>query len=347
MATTSSSSQGGRTRGGAKPKVKVDKKDLKLSEAYLLFKESVALQRIVLDSSGREIWEYYDAGPKTVGVPLVMIPPMSGSADCFFLQSLSLSSKGYRVISCTPSSCYNTPSEWVRGMNRFLEAIHVAQCHLLGAGLGCYLALCFAQSKPKRVKSFIATNGYVDNQFFLQKNTYFGAFSVMPGFLLEKAVLSHFPRGPLEMRTVRSVDFMVEQTSRRLKSRDLCSRLTILASPSILKYENIDLEDKNITIIDTLDDNSRPEATKEEIYKFFPGAQQAQIKNGGEFPYLSRSSDFNMYLQVHLRKHSEIENRSLLADVPTEILPFELNSPSSPSPSSSSSTSSPSSSTSS
>src|SRR3989338_5663318 len=160
--SSSSRQPSARTQGKQRAKAtKVEKSDLKLSEAYLLFKESIALQRIVLDAAGKDVWEYYDAGPRGSSGTVVLLPPLSGPADCFFLQSLALSNKGYRVVSCTPSGSYRSILEWAKGMNRFLEAVKVAECHLVGAGLGSFLALSFAQVKPKRVLSLVMVNGFV------------------------------------------------------------------------------------------------------------------------------------------------------------------------------------------
>lgn len=44
-------------------------------------------------------WRVYDTGPRTVETPLVFLHPVSGRAEVFFKQLLTLGSKGYRVIS--------------------------------------------------------------------------------------------------------------------------------------------------------------------------------------------------------------------------------------------------------
>ncbi|KAK2555317.1 Maspardin [Acropora cervicornis] len=41
---------------------------------------------------------------------------------------------------------------------------------------------------------------------------------------------------------------------------------------------------------------------KDELYKCYPDAKRAHLKNGGNFPYLCRSADVNLYLQIHLRQ---------------------------------------------
>jgi len=52
-------------------------------------------------------WRVYDTGPRSVETPLVFLHPVSGRAEVFFKQLLTLSSKGYRVIS-------------VRSINKFI-----------------------------------------------------------------------------------------------------------------------------------------------------------------------------------------------------------------------------------
>lgn len=48
----------------------------------------------------------------------------------------------------------------------------------------------------------------------------------------------------------------------------------------------------------TVDEVAVPERVREELYKLFPEARQAQIKTGGNFPYLSRADEVNLHLQV-------------------------------------------------
>ena len=95
--------------------------DLKQSEGYQDFRANVPLKRISVDSDDPQkvrtlsyqihtlynvhvyfifqAWKIFDCGSKEVTCPLVCIPPVSGSADIFYLQSIALSNKGYRVIS--------------------------------------------------------------------------------------------------------------------------------------------------------------------------------------------------------------------------------------------------------
>ena len=46
------------------------------------------------------------------------------------------------------------------------------------------------------------------------------------------------------------------------------------------------------------DQSALSEAVKDEVYKCFPEARRAQLKTGGNFPYLSRADEVNLFLQV-------------------------------------------------
>ena len=37
---------------------------------------------------------------------------------------------------------------------------------------------------------------------------------------------------------------------------------------------------------------------KDEVYKFYPSAKRAHLKTGGNFPYLCRSAEVNLHIQV-------------------------------------------------
>ena len=45
-----------------------------------------------------QVWQLFDCGPRGVTCPVVLLPPVSGTADCYYLQLMALSAKGYRVI---------------------------------------------------------------------------------------------------------------------------------------------------------------------------------------------------------------------------------------------------------
>jgi len=138
-------------------------------------------------------------------------------------------------------------------------------------------------------------------------------FSLMPEFMLKRIILENFPVQKLEAEIANSVDFMVEQLE-VLTQAELASRLTLNCSLGTLRPGDVTLAPENITIIDTLDDIALPENVREEVYKFYPDARVAHLKDGGNFAYISRADEVNMHIQVHLRKHG----LPITADNPTQ-----------------------------
>ena len=46
------------------------------------------------------------------------------------------------------------------------------------------------------------------------------------------------------------------------------------------------------------DESALSQRCKEEMYKCYPDAKRAHLKSGGNFPYLSRSSEVDLMVQV-------------------------------------------------
>jgi len=51
-------------------------------------------------------------------------------------------------------------------------------------------------------------------------------------------------------------------------------------------------------LLQVFDDCALSQPVKDELYKCYPNAKRAHLKKGGNFPYLCRSADVNLYLQV-------------------------------------------------
>ena len=46
------------------------------------------------------------------------------------------------------------------------------------------------------------------------------------------------------------------------------------------------------------DESALSQAVSEELYKCYPDAKRAHLKSGGNFPFLSRSDEVNVFLKV-------------------------------------------------
>lgn len=110
-----------------------------------------------LQVGGRD-FTYLEAGR---GTPLMLLHGIGSAARSFQHQIEGLSDR-YRVVAWDApgyggSSCVvpaePTASDYAQALNEFLDAIGIADCHLLGHSLGSLMAVRFAVEFPKRVRS--------------------------------------------------------------------------------------------------------------------------------------------------------------------------------------------------
>nr|KAJ0191522.1 hypothetical protein LSAT_V11C800424000 [Lactuca sativa] len=121
-----------------------------------------------------------------------MNPGIAGTTDVYYKQIMALSMKDYRVISVDIPRVWNN-QEWVQAFEK----------HLHGTSLGGFLALLFAQHRPRRVKSLIISNAFLDTKYFLATMPWARVYYVLTGI----------PNGPHEPFVADSVDFVVAQVS--------------------------------------------------------------------------------------------------------------------------------------
>jgi len=279
------------------------------TDPYKLFRSWVALQRVSIDTLNEKTWKFYDFGPKDTA-PLLFLPGASGTAETFYKQFISLSPKGFRIISVQYPD-YMTHDAFCKGMDRFLDKLGIDKVHLFGTSLGGYLAQCFIQYRPQRVASLILCNAFSDTQYYKDNAPCVGLFPVMPEFMLKRMILANFPTKVMEAEIANSIDFMVQQLE-TLTQSELASRLTLNCTLyESLKPAELPFDKTKITLLDTVDEVAIPEKVREEVYKFYPEAKVAQLKTGGNFPYISRSDEVNMHIQVHLRALGVFPNKAM------------------------------------
>ncbi|XP_065018963.1 uncharacterized protein LOC135584363 isoform X1 [Musa acuminata AAA Group] len=261
---------------------------------YVYFKSQVPLHKIFIENKQ---WRYYDFGPKTVP-PLICIPGIAGTTDVYYKQIMSLSMKGYRVISVDVPHVWSH-HEWAYAFEKFLDTLSIYHVHLYGTSLGGFLALVFAQHRPRRVKSLVLSNAFLETHKFAASMPWSSVVNWTPSFLLKRYILSGIRDGPHEPFIADSVDFVVAQVE-TLTREDLSSRLKL--NVNVASVGPLLLSDSFITIMDTNDYCAIPQQLKDQVSERFPGASQAILKTGGDFPFLSRSDEVNLYLQLHLRR---------------------------------------------
>ncbi|KAF7989859.1 hypothetical protein HCN44_008533 [Aphidius gifuensis] len=274
------------------------------SKEYQSFRSSVPLKKIVVDTNGTKGWKIYDSGPKTIKSPLICLPPVSGTADIFFKQILSLGAKGYRVISAEPP-VYWSIDEWCEGFRKLMDYMELDRVHLFGASLGGFLAQKYAEVNAHcpRVVSLILCNTFTDTSVF-SYNDSAAIFWILPSLVLKKMLMGNFSTDRVDAEMIDAIDFMVERLE-SLTQPELASRLTMNCVSSYIQPHK--MGNLPVTIIDVFDEYALSNVVREEMYKCYPNAKLAHLKSGGNFPYLSRSAEVNLHLQIHLRQFEDTE----------------------------------------
>lgn len=285
--------------GGAEVEVRMGGEGVLSSSAeYKSFRASVPLKRIGVGEEGLT-WQVYDTGPRgTSGSPLLCLPPTAGTADIFYKQLLALSARGYRVLS-VEAPHYWTVRDWCRGFRDLLDTLGLEKVHLLGAALGGFLAQKFVEfTRPcPRVASLILVNSFTDTAVFHHSEES-SAFWVMPALVLRSLVMKGLEVRARDPAILAASDFLLERLD-SLGQEVLASRLTLTTAPCHVEPQNVN--DLLVTIIDVFDDCSLTQEVRDETYKYYPSAKLGHLKSGGNFPYLSRSDETNLYISIHLR----------------------------------------------
>ncbi|MCO5594830.1 hypothetical protein L7F22_048864 [Adiantum nelumboides] len=194
---------------------------------------------------GTKYWRYYDYGPKSVP-PLICLPGTAGTAEVFYKQILTLSSKGYRVIAADAPPVWSH-QEWVNAFEKFLDTIGVHHVHIYGTSLGGFLAQLFAHYRPRRVQSLVLSNTFLDTREFAAATTWSSLITWTPEFMLKRYILSGIRDGPQEPLIVDSIDFVVSQLE-TLSKKELAARLTL--NTTVVAIGQVFVPDSEITIMD-------------------------------------------------------------------------------------------------
>lgn len=293
------------------------------SLAYANFRAWVPRNVLSIGTLNPQDWVYYDWGPREHSEPLVCLHPVIGSAESFHLQILALAERGYRVIA-PQVPVYWSASEFCDGFHLFLDMLRIRRVHLYGAGLGGFLALQYSSRRPERVVSLALTHAFLSTSSVNHKLAYSpSVLRWLPDFLVRGAVRSLCPKGNVELHIAEAAEFSIRVTN--AVSRDeLASRLAILVTPSTV-VGRLHVAEDRMTRIDVFELSSGPDtAIGEEMEGALPNTRRAQIKSGGNFPFLGNADEVAMHLIVHLRRNAAPPAEPLPQPPPARPRPVTL-----------------------
>eukprot|EP00299_Pterocystis_sp_00344_P018332 c9157_g1_i6.p1 GENE.c9157_g1_i6~~c9157_g1_i6.p1 ORF type:complete len:146 (+),score=30.97 c9157_g1_i6:207-644(+) len=132
---------------------------------------------------------------------------------------------------------------------------------------------------------------------------------MMPEFYLKKIILDNFPQIPLEPEQADAVDFMVKQVTNQYAMKYFLSHCFVIVFHQLEGLNRQDVASRlvlNTTYMavdltkvwpQTLD-ASVPVFLIDQLAARYPDCKLAQLKTGGDFPYLAAASELNMMLEV-------------------------------------------------
>jgi maspardin len=281
--------------------------NININSAFRRFKSAVSLER--LNTKSGHLISYYDYGTGTKdSLPLVCLHGIASNPGIFFKQIVSLAARGYRVISFSlpvvyeQQSCTNILQECLDQLKLYTTV------HIWGCGLGGFIAQLFAARFPRRIESLILTNSFSDTSYYYNSIgggfMPIGAISWMPLSVLKGMILKEIETGvssKQDSKCNEAIDFLLDQLELVTNQQELASRITlnsIHTKIGTLKAIN----HEKISLLDTLDRSSIALDLSSQICKLYPNSKQAFLKDGGDFPQLSRSDEITMHLLVHLRR---------------------------------------------
>lgn len=243
-------------------------------------------------------WEYYQAGPATDAEPIVFLHGTSGTAAMFFYQVRLLAAKGYRVISAQYPA-YDNPEEWCKGMDHFLDTLRCRAAHIFGAGLGGYLAQHFAGRYSHRVRSLILCNAFASTKLFAATaGALISVVHITPTALLRKVIWDSFPQAGLSLESKQAIDFVAGQVN-EISGTDLAGRLSLNSTESCAPPVNV--ESDRITVMESSGETMVPDELRREVQRRYASSRVAELKSGGDFPFLSRPEEVALFIEVHMR----------------------------------------------
>ncbi|GJQ09440.1 hypothetical protein GpartN1_g1231.t1 [Galdieria partita] len=281
--------------------------ELLSSDDYANFRAWVPRNILSVGTINPKNFIYYDWGPRKAPIePLICLHAVAGAAEVFFLQILGLAPRGYRIVSLE-IPCYFSVEEFCQGFQSFLDALGFKKVHIYGADLGGFLGLCYASRNVEQVGSLVLTHSFSETSRI--RATFPVSPSVipwLPEFFLRKFLLERLPKGRMERRVAAATEFVISKI-KLCDSEQLSSRLSLSTVPEKLDSASLQYFNGRVTILSSLDwitGSSLAKQLHKDLCDQFPQARIALMKDGGDFPYLSRSDELNVHLLVHLRRYA-------------------------------------------
>ncbi|UKK02450.2 hypothetical protein MACK_002543 [Theileria orientalis] len=301
-----------------------------IQEDYSEFKNKTAIKRI-FDPVSELYWTYYEnitlkksSNSDKTDPTIVLLHGICGTAGCYFYLFNKLTELGYRCISAQYPE-YLTPYEWIAGFLHFIEYLNLSKPCVFGSDLGGFLLQLFVQRYPDSLNSIILCNSYRRTDAFSVspefRDIYGNIYSILPHIILKGLYIEYYicpknddyNQNKIELREQYAKEFMAYELD-QLSSNDLGSRITLQLTGEYVYDKDLSGFKKDKILLIETNNNNIPEELTQDIKAWYKNSKVGYIKNGGDFPYLTRPEEIAVYIQVHLNniKYSQENNYNKL-----------------------------------
>lgn len=244
-------------------------------------------------SVGSHDFTFWDYSPTVaIGLPLVCLPGLVGALRYFARLAPAIASNSFRCVVVDLPPIAELPA-WTVAMKAFLDRLGLTRVHVVGIGLGGFLAMALCQRVPAYVASLALVNAF-DRPFPLAGRS---MLPFMPAFVVRKMVLDLLPSALLERRMVDAVDDAVravEETS----PAALAARLMLLSTPG--GVGPMCVHPAAVLLVHAPDAHPFVCEAQKGLRKRFPVARLGTLKDGGDFVQEVRAAEVIAFLLVHL-----------------------------------------------
>ncbi|CDR96566.1 hypothetical protein, conserved [Babesia bigemina] len=304
---------------------------------YARFKLENPVKR-VFDPISELHWTYYEGA--TVKKPdgsdeslaelpcVVLLHGICGTAGCYFYVIEKLAKAGVRCISAQYPEYYS-PDEWIEGLLHFLEYIKLSKPLVFASDLGGYLLQLFVEKYPESLSAIALCNSYRRTDCFSSspelRGMYGRLFTVLPHVVLKNIFVEYYIC-PQDNVRARAKSPMVEQLARefmanelnQLTASDLGGRISLQMSTDYVDdFCSRRMPPSKILIIET-NNNNIPDELTEDMLEAYQDAKIAHMRDGGDFPYLTKPEEIVTYLMVHLTNVRALQSAQNITDAPVK-----------------------------
>ncbi|HLS42497.1 MAG TPA: alpha/beta hydrolase [Paenalcaligenes sp.] len=242
---------------------------------------------------GGHDWQYLDTGGD--GLPVLLLPGSVGDS-AVFVKTLNSVGAQRRLIAITYPAVADA-HELAHGLEQLMQQLQLDKAVVVGSSFAAYWIQFFALHYPQRVAKLVIGNGFTEGKD-LADNPLFDRETIeqTPAATLHSEWVERLK--PLAHQPLQG--FLLKLLSERQSPETLKARLMGVVMAQACPALSID--DSDVVIIDCPDDPLIPPAAQQKMRARYPGATHISFENGGHYPHLLSSKQYEQFILDCVKK---------------------------------------------